>query len=113
MELFGSFEQIRTAIGKPLTINSGYRCPAYNARIGGAQMSAHTFGLALDISFDTKTHRTTTEEVKSLVEAVNSLVPNLRMGTYPTFIHIDTAYLIVPRMSAAWQHGVRFIGASE
>lgn len=31
-------------------ISSGYRCPAYNLRVGGAEDSAHTYGVASDIS---------------------------------------------------------------
>lgn len=43
-------EQIRAAVGKPITISSGYRSPALNAAVGGARESAHLQGLAADIS---------------------------------------------------------------
>lgn len=36
--------------GKKLTINSAYRSPAYNAKIGGAPQSKHMLGIAFDIS---------------------------------------------------------------
>jgi len=43
--------QIRTAVGRALRINSGYRSPAYNKnQIGGAKWSRHTYGDAVDIS---------------------------------------------------------------
>ena len=41
-------ELVRKALGKPIIITSGYRCPALNARVGGVSTSAHTKGLAVD-----------------------------------------------------------------
>ena len=41
-------ELVRQALGKPIIITSGYRCPALNARVGGVSTSAHTRGLAVD-----------------------------------------------------------------
>ncbi|MCX8602659.1 hypothetical protein J3U62_12370 [Gilliamella sp. B3773] len=41
-------EFVRQALGKPINITSGYRCPALNARVGGVSTSAHTKGLAVD-----------------------------------------------------------------
>lgn len=34
----------------PLRITSGYRDPIYNAKVGGAPMSLHKFGKAVDIA---------------------------------------------------------------
>lgn len=41
-------ERIRALLGKPLTINSGYRSPAVNKAIGGSPTSAHCQGYAAD-----------------------------------------------------------------
>ena len=43
---------LRAAIGAPLVINSGYRCPAHNAssRVNGAATSRHMIGCAADIA---------------------------------------------------------------
>ena len=41
-------ELVRQALGKPIVITSGYRCPLLNARVGGVSTSAHTKGLAVD-----------------------------------------------------------------
>ena len=41
---------VRAALGKPIKINSAYRDPIHNAKIGGAPMSRHKFGDAFDIS---------------------------------------------------------------
>jgi len=45
-------ELVRKALGKPIIITSGYRCPALNARVGGVTTSAHTKGLAVDFHCD-------------------------------------------------------------
>lgn len=42
-------QDIRDQIGEPLTVNSGYRNPAYNVSIGGADLSRHMYGDAADI----------------------------------------------------------------
>ncbi len=43
-------EQIRAALGgRPIHVNSGYRCLALNRKIGGARNSQHLHGLAADI----------------------------------------------------------------
>lgn len=39
---------IRTHIGKPIYINSGYRCDKLNTIVGGVYNSMHTKGLAAD-----------------------------------------------------------------
>ncbi len=36
-------------LGRPLTVNSGYRSPALNAAVGGAASSAHMDGRAADV----------------------------------------------------------------
>jgi hypothetical protein len=42
-------DPLREALGKPITVNSGYRGPALNRRIGGASNSQHVEGKAADI----------------------------------------------------------------
>jgi uncharacterized protein YcbK (DUF882 family) len=37
-------QKIRDHFGKPLTINSGYRCGTHNKKISGATSSKHTKG---------------------------------------------------------------------
>ena len=43
-------EEVRTRIGKPIIISSGYRSPEVNKAIGGSATSAHCQGLAADIT---------------------------------------------------------------
>ena len=47
--LASTLERIRTALGKPITINSAYRSPKVNNAVRGAGLSFHTQALAADI----------------------------------------------------------------
>jgi len=49
-KLCETLEKIRELVGMPITISSGYRSPELNKVIGGAKDSAHTKGLAADIT---------------------------------------------------------------
>lgn len=48
-ELMAKLEELRAYGGFTVSINSGYRTPAYNKKIGGASRSQHTLGTAADI----------------------------------------------------------------
>lgn len=41
-------ERVRSLLGQPLTIDSGFRCPALNKAVGGVPDSAHLYGYAAD-----------------------------------------------------------------
>lgn len=45
-------QDVRDAIAGPLTVNSGYRSPAYNAGVGGVEYSRHQYGDAADLQAD-------------------------------------------------------------
>lgn len=48
-ELMEKLEELRAYDGFTVSINSGYRTPAYNKKIGGASRSQHVLGNAADI----------------------------------------------------------------
>lgn len=80
-------QKIRDHFGKSVTITSGYRCPSYNKRIGGATGSRHSKGQAADIVVSGVTPR----EVAKYAESIGVL----GIGLYETsadghFTHIDT-----------------------
>ena len=105
--IFNAFKQIREAWGKPIPITSGYRCPTHNSMIGGAYLSAHMFGLALDLDC------VDDDEVLELSDCIDDTYPDLRKREYTgdsSFIHIDCAYYIYPKASHAWVEGYRWTG---
>lgn len=76
-------EKLRALIKMPLFINSGYRCPVYNKRIGGAPRSTHMAGLAADISAKCS---------PSYVANEASKIPAFEDGgmhAYAGFTHVD------------------------
>ncbi len=75
-------EQIRRELGRPVVITSAYRCPEYNAAIGGVKNSAHTRGYALDIKCFTSKGRA------ELVSLLFDLGVD-RVGIAQSFVHFD------------------------
>lgn len=47
-------DPLRTIYGKPITVNSGYRCPELNKAVGGSATSDHVKGFAADITAGSK-----------------------------------------------------------
>ena len=43
-------DPLRERFGKPIIVNSGYRCPALNKAVNGSKTSQHIKGLAADIT---------------------------------------------------------------
>lgn len=75
-------QKIRNHFGKPITINSAYRCKQHNKNVGGASSSYHTIGMAADIVVKD----TDPKEVAKYAESIGVL----GIGLYETFVHIDT-----------------------
>ena len=80
-------QTIRDALGVPVRVNSGYRCPTHNANVGGVKNSKHTLGLAADLSCSLGSAKMF-ETVKQL--KAEGKLPDLDYCIkYRTFIHID------------------------
>ena len=47
-QLADVLEEIRTLLGTPIEVTSGFRCPALNSAVGGVDDSAHLYGCACD-----------------------------------------------------------------
>ena len=60
--LLSGLEKMRAAYGKPITIVSGYRCPSYNQKVGGASSSQHVYGAAADVNY--VLHRTAVRRLR-------------------------------------------------
>ena len=83
-DLVTKLQKLRDKLGKPIRINSGYRCPTHNKNVGGASASYHTKGMAADIRVDSVT-------VVALSKAAES-VGFKGVIQYPksNFVHVDT-----------------------
>jgi len=75
-------DEARERAGIPFVINSAYRTPEHNAKIGGKPNSSHLKGLAVDISVTNSRQRFIV--LNALLE-----VGFTRIGIADTFIHID------------------------
>ena len=75
-------QKFREYFGKPVNINSGYRCKIHNANIGGASKSNHMDGEAADIRIS----GVTPLQLAQYAEYIGIL----GIGVYSWGIHIDT-----------------------
>lgn len=76
-------QALRDKIGKPLILNSAYRSPEHNRRVGGAVHSKHLEGIAFDVRMDN-------HEPQDFMAAARA-VGFKGIGEYPVlgFCHID------------------------
>tara|TARA_R110001592_G_scaffold270403_1_gene536860 strand:- start:386 stop:745 length:360 start_codon:yes stop_codon:yes gene_type:complete len=81
-ELISMLDVARKKYGKSISINSGYRTPDHNAKVGGTPNSSHLKGLAADIKCVNSTDR-------FRLEGILREVGFKRIGIGETFIHID------------------------
>ncbi len=82
-----NLQVLRDELGEPIHINSAYRSPNYNKRIGGKPASKHLIAQAADITVKGKTP-------KQLAVMIERLISQRKMkqgglGIYPGFVHYD------------------------
>lgn len=70
-------QPLRDALGTPIKVNSGYRCPALNKAIGGAKTSLHTLGKAADIIDLTNGNEFLFNKIKALHLPFDQLIDEL------------------------------------
>jgi len=75
-------DQIRDAVGEPLTVTSGYRCPKHNAKVSSTGSSGpHVHGRAIDIKADSNLrYRLVAAALKNGIN---------RIGIADSFVHLD------------------------
>lgn len=85
-ELIDLCDEIRAEFGSAVRVNSGYRCPAYNATIpNSAKKSQHIEGKAADLS-------PMNGDIYGLRRAVARVAARRKIGGigwYKTFVHVD------------------------
>jgi uncharacterized protein YcbK (DUF882 family) len=87
IKLAKNLQVLRDAVGKTITITSGYRSPKYNLKIGGAKDSQHIKGTAADI----KVKGMTPKEVAKVIEGLiaSGKMTQGGIGIYPSWVHYD------------------------
>ena len=78
-------DPLREAYGRPIRVNSGYRCPKLNTLVGGTPNSQHMRGEAADIQPVVGNEADLPELARILIE--NGKFDQLII--YPTFIHVS------------------------
>lgn len=88
-ELAKQLQILRDYIKKPITINSGYRCPEHNAspKVKGSKNSQHLTGKASDIKVKGYTSLQVNKAIEQLIK--DGKMKEGGLGIYNTFNHYD------------------------
>ena len=83
-------DPLREKYGKPIKVNSGYRCPKHNLAVGGATQSQHMKGEAADIApAGLQVTAYGLQELEKLVEIIKQNGKWDQMIVYLTFVHVS------------------------
>ncbi len=83
-------DPVREQYGKPVCVNSGYRCARHNAAVGGVPNSQHMKGEAADIA--PVGLQVTAYGLQELERLARIIVANGKFDqliVYPTFLHVS------------------------
>ena len=82
-DLVKVLQKVRTHFARPVKLNSAYRTPTHNKKVGGETFSQHQYGTAADIVV-------TGVAPKKVAAYVETLMPKSGgIGIYSNFTHID------------------------
>lgn len=87
LKLAEQMQIIRDFVGESITINSAYRSPSYNKKIGGAKHSQHKLGKACDFTVKGFTPYEVADVMENLMQ--DGTIINGGLGEYDTFTHYD------------------------
>lgn len=94
LRLLTSLNALRRRWGKPLTVNSAFRCPHQNRAVGGSKDSQHTIGNAVDLAGE-GIH--SVEFIKAAIWAGFNAI-----GVGENFIHLDVRKIEARGEPVAW-----------
>ena len=86
-KLAEQLQVLRDYIKEPIHLNSSYRHPAYNQRIGGKPNSQHLTASAADITVRSMSPRKLKGVVEKLIKQKKLWFGGI--GLYPGFLHVD------------------------
>lgn len=79
-------DPLREKYGKPVRVNSGYRCDKLNKAVGGSNTSQHKYGLAADI---TAGSRLENKKLFALIQQLNLPFDQLIDEKNYSWIHVS------------------------
>lgn len=82
--LVEGLQRLRDIVGEPIHVNSGCRCAAHNAAIGGSPRSQHLVGKAADITIRNYRPALVASLASTLAEFADGGI-----GIYQSFTHVD------------------------
>lgn len=98
IKLSSQLQFLRDYTGRPITVNSGYRCPKHNKKIGGAhkiingkrvETSQHVFGKAADITIQSLKPAEVFVIIEDLIDMGHMLQGGLGLYEKRGFVHYD------------------------
>lgn len=87
LKLAKNLQIIRDFIGKPLKINSSFRCKAHNKAVGGVSNSQHTTGKAADVKAKGMNAFQLGQVIRDL--QLEGKIARGGVGQYASFVHYD------------------------
>ena len=87
IRLATNLQILRDHLDERVSVNSAYRHPNYNKKIGGAPDSMHLRAMAADITVKSKTPKQLKAVIERLIKAKKVTFGGI--GLYPGFVHVD------------------------
>jgi uncharacterized protein YcbK (DUF882 family) len=97
IKLANQLQFLRDYTGRPISINSAYRSPEHNAKVGGSKTSQHLLGKAADITIQSLKPAEVFMIIEELIDMGHMLQGGL--GLYDTFVHYD-----IRKTKARWDY---------
>ena len=82
-------DPLREKYGKPIVVNSGYRCPRHNLAVGGATQSQHMKGEAADITAGSPEENKRLAEILEQNGKYDQMIKYLNPDGGIRFIHVS------------------------
>jgi len=89
IKLSNQLQFLRDYTGRPITVNSGYRCPDHNKKIGGSKRSQHMLGKAADITIQSLKPAEVFVIIEDLIDMGHMLQGGLGLYEKRGFVHYD------------------------
>ena len=87
VKVANQLQYLRDYLNKPIRVNSAYRSPEHNAKVGGVPKSQHLLGKAADIVVKDMPTEFLYQYIEDAISNGEMLQGGL--GLYDTFVHYD------------------------